>query len=1460
MVTYAKPSQKSFEQIDETEVNNSTTMSSAGRGWFEGTLDVISGRQTPPPFAPSSPMRPKANGSSSEFDAPEILRLPSQDSVDRSIHNDSGHGHKSSAQIIRDLRQSNARLTARTAALEADFMNQLNETTRQFDERQKKLEDLAREQSTSLKQAELRAKSDKAKLREQEDTLTRLKEESAFHRHTISDLKSQLNGTSSNGSTGGSSVASDSQIRLLQEQNEQLRKEVARLQSTAPSSSASGGDLERTQEALNRTEQALRDLQSKAELSQSQHDKEVMDLAKQLNDKEQDLRNARGGGDGSELLQQKDKQIVELRQKVLEYSQELTAAQAEIARVKEEAQAQETWRQEEADDLRVLNDAQDEEISTLREELKHVLEEMEMAQQELEERDLELEKAKQDMADMEDAHQQTKGESAVNLTASTKDSEDSNSVSENGQDVESLQRRKNELESSVRRLEGEIEDLLQEKVQAAKDMDSLMKEKSELANANSLLKEQLEESKKHNSGSTVSTEGSSSQLKDLEEENSFLSRQLTEHEKEIQMNKEEYEKALAQREVEMEEHVKDLQKAQESLEEQLESMKKDKEDRAREIIRLKQQLRNLTLKGPKNTKPSELSATQSILQDQVAKAHPSADASALKDELYDLQAQKKKEIGELQEKLKDRDTTISALVKSSVTMEQQIAQSQIDIDVLQAKLSKALTSAHHPEEGVDVILAEGEDMSKIKSSLEAYKETETRLSNEVFRLKRQLHHAKIESNRLKSEKNNLASSPSRATPPPPPPLGDRPSTPAATQLKERDDAIARLLKQTMTQEETISDLKRQIEVAKGSKGASKELKQLRQEVEMFAGQVIEQDEEIESLQNQVADKTSLIKDLERECENYQSAAEISKKRSKEIESKLQNEIMDLEDRIATLQVEVDNKTNEQSRANSSVDTDRLSFLEAEVDELREANADKMSELRVLRRQVHESSTSGEELANAKADAFKYQNMADELTAKVEELEAHVDRLKEYKAHAESRSTDEHRIEDLQHEIVERDRIIGELKMDVMSASQSRALSHEQTGAEDEMEIQELKEEIDRLKTNLNSQSSALESARETIRELERMAAEKNEEEHAHFEEEKEELLADIEDLTSQLGEAKSRLEELRNDEFLINEFKFKLEQADEDRELSERAIVENYERKLSLLTLDKDVSIDKLRKDLTSEKEKFAKAKEESDSQISSLEAQLNDFNGKAQEELVLRDTKIAELEQTLGASKQLIDNMRTEMDHLQGSMVNATAGRREEIEDMQQELVDMTATVAKQEREIGALRQQLKDQQVAHESQVAKLQETVELLETQRPEETRRNAQDLAMEIKVKEIKDRLEKLKWRNNTLQEENKTLRDRLEKLGAGESVVQAEKEKIASLQLRMAEQTKRIQNLEAKLEKSKQETAEALQASKTPGASAAPVTPPPVEKGPVKQASRGFFGRKSRGRSQSAIRSSDPSTQ
>eukprot|EP00977_Amphora_coffeiformis_P010962 scaffold2599_cov131-Amphora_coffeaeformis.AAC.3 len=1338
-----------------------------------------------------------------------LHRLPSQDSLDRSIHNDSGHGNKSTAQIIRDLKQSNARLTARTAALEADFMNQLNEVTRQYEDKQHKLEETLLKSEKLTTSLEHRCQVVEAKLKEKEESLQRYREESAFQRHTISDLRTQLDWAENKDSQGGEwqeeKEKLSREIALMKEEakaeskeKQQLKEQIAALR-RGEEGGGGGSEGASLAEALRQTQATLEQVRKEGQKQQVEHDKQVSYWKDQMYKVQQTT--------PFEVTEKEEKQADDsptLRQQLEETKRALETSRKELEKVKAQADHEEQYRREEADDLRLLNDAQEEEIERLKKNLDETVKELEMREQELEERN---------QADMQDRQ------------------EDEMVMEESSQYLSKIQ---DSLEESKRNFEKLEREFAETKETKEEEIRQFSERVGELLGENERLKNLLD-----SRNSTGDTQNWVLALKAkgmaLEEKNAALEKSM----RDMKAKLEEAER-FSSDPIEAQEKIESNYQAQlvsketelAKLKEQISTAMNNAEgDKARiaeltdELLSLRDELETANRKLKKATADPNRQQSggeyEEDLRKEVATLRQTrkelrSKVEALEDELESSQ-------GSLRNKLADRETTISALVKSNVSLEQEVSSAKIELQLFRARLSRSRDNVDD-EEGVDVILARGEELAELRESLAAYKETESRMSQEVSRLEKKLSELKWENIRLRRQKSSsdahsIDDGASVGG-------GSVSSSAAPFQIKERDEAIARLVKQTVNQDKDIQALRSQIEKmsreldshSPQSSPTEMELEQLRQESEMFAGQVIELDEEIENLRCALDERNARVESLEKELEELQQSNPTDR-----------NLIKEKDDKIAYLMNEVnDLKSRPMADGN---ELSKIRTLEAEIDELREAYDEQMNEVRTLRRTVRGAKESSDELAKAKAATQEAQDKIDELRKIIDSLSEETDSLKKELEHVKAASGGNESVDEqlrsLREELAEKDRQMDELKY---STERSSIPSPD----EDEFEVEGMREEVMRLRRSMESQSEDLDNAKETVRQLERMVAEKNEDAMAQWEEEKEELMADIEDVTRQLEEAREALANLETEKNLIDDFKQKLEQADEERAKTEKLITDTYERKISLLTLDKDVTIDKLRKELVAAKEGSSASVEELQAEIEMYRAKLDEIGEQATAEIQQRDSRIFALENTLDASKQLVSNMRTEMDHLQGSMVNAVAGRKEEIEDMQQELVDLTATTARQERELGALRMKLEEKHLAHEAEVGKLQETIAKLEGEKANyEGHRNAHDLQMDLRVREVKERLEKLKWRNTSLQEENESLRQRLAKLEAHSKADYVERERYEKLQQEFSTQKTEVKRLQTELEEARSVVV------------TAPPTLPPgsADKSKGKGARRGFLGRR-----------------
>jgi chromosome segregation ATPase len=1333
------------------------------RGWLEGTLDVISGMahrpSTPTPSqyrsgvmsAPTSPMRKDR-----EMVIPAIHRLPSQDSIDRSIHNDSGHGKKSTAQIIRDLKQSNARLTARTAALEADFMNQLNETTRQYEEKQQKLEETILRSEKLTSSLEHRCQLAETKLKERDESLQRTKEESAFQRHTISDLRTQLDWTENHETSDDWKDEKDMLNREVNLLKEQVKAEAAEKEQLQEQMTAirQGEGSKSLAERLRQTQATLDQVREDGEKQQVEHQRQVSCMQEKLD-------HVQHGPSPFELTEKEEKEAdaPSLQQQLLEVTGSTGALRKELDQAKTQAEHQERYRQEEADDLRLLNDAQEEEIQRLRMEMEEALKEVDIREQELEERYRELrdpggdglEESQKNLAQLELDFAEFKNAKEKEITELT-------------DHMNNLENENDKLHQNSLHLKASSseEDFTMETVLALRARNITLEQKSSnLERANDELKSHLEVAENSHRDSPVDSQEQQERLES------------------------DYQAQLI---------AKDTELAK--LSETVKAAKRKADQDTSRIIQMTAEIKELNAKlGDANdTDPREASWEQSggeyeeDLRKEVANLRE--DRSELRQKLEVLEDDMESTEASLRAKLSDRDTTISALVKSNVSLESEVSSARIELELFRARLSR-FRDNDDTEEGVDVILARSEEVSQLRDSLAAYKETESRTSQEIIRVEKEIFQVKKENARLRRLKTDAFDDAASAS-------GSFISA-SPHQVKERDEAIARLVKQTVTQDKEIRSLQfqmdslsRELQDARGyrspqSSPTEMELEQLRQESEMFAGQVIELDEEIENLRNALAERDHQLANLEKELGTARKIVPANFAMEKE-----------KDDKIAALMSEA-NELKSRPMADGS-EFDRIRTLEAEVDELREANSEQMSEVRQLRRLSRNARSAADEIAVTKGETAEAQSKVDELRKIVDNFSLESESLKRELEEARTGSADstDAKLRNLRDKLSDKDWEIAQLKADG-----ARSPSPGPPDEIDEFEGESMKEEMVRLRHTLEGQSQDLDNAKDTIRELERMVAEKTEDAMAQWEEEKEELMADMEDLTLQLDQARESLDLLDKEKHLIEDFKQKLEEADEEREQSEKTIVDTYERKLSLLTLDKDVTIDKIRKELVTAKEGSSKSEEELISEIEEYQANLTELKEQATAEIQMRDTRIYALENTLDASKQLVGNMRTEMDHLQGSMVNAVAGRKDEIEDMQQEIVDLTATTARQEREMSALRMKLEEKHLAHQAEVAKFHETIAKLENHKAGfEGHRNAHDLQMDLRVREVKEKLDKLKWRNQSLQEENESLRQRVAKLETNSKADFVERGKYEKLRGDLSEQKQQMKELQVALEEAR----------------------------------------------------------
>jgi chromosome segregation ATPase len=835
----------------------------------------------------------------------------------------------------------------------------------------------------------------------------------------------------------------------------------------------------------------------------------------------------------------------------------------------------------------------------------------------------------------------------------------------------------------------------------------------------------------------------------------------------------------------------------------------------------------------------------------------------LNEKMQTLKNDKETQVKALKAKLKDRDTTMTALVRSSVSMEQKIASME--------------------RSGADG------DLSQLRKAVATTKESEMQLSNEISALQKEIHSARADAERwraaLEQDGGGKINYRYQIT------MMQKDLEENHERLQERDSAIENLVIQSMTQESHVKDLKTRIsslmketETLRLQKNKSEdsrlkaEISRLQQESEIFAGQIIEQDEEMENLKRDVHVRDEQVVALKKVISELKSrgsqvdASEL-KLRDQQV-SALKLEISMLQADMKTRLTELANEKIKMAELQSvpstaKNDSKRVIELQAEIDELQEAQETNRTELRDLRRQLWQAKEAAGEAGDLKVELAQAKYAMDEVQreakAKVEaaqkeardavevrrqevdqsglsdreelreQLDESISKNKALETRMASQLENLRRlkneaVEKLEIKLVERDETIERLKGASTNLNEEQIQIFQNEVEKLRQDLSSKSEELERLQKQLKDTMSSLETSEaskqqlsqeldsnkaakdtlekemtKTMHELDSNKAAKDtlEKEMAktmHDMPNSDDVVKAKEALEMEVANLNTELAFIKQDQENYEELKTQLEQEKGTRASAEKSIVESYERQLNAINMNKDVTIDELRKNLTESRGKSSEDIIEMTNAIRSLESENDGLKEQLEAELNAKNQQIYVLEHALHAQEQQLDNMRVEMDQLQSGMEFATQKRRGEAEEMQQEVMEINSRANKQEREIVALKMQLEEHKLEHKSEVVRLKDVIATLESESP--LAQTVAQLQNDDRMLEVRERLEQLKWKNTELQEANLKLNGRLERAMLASKSLESEKEHSEDLEKEIRKLSRQVKTLEGILEGAK----------------------------------------------------------
>jgi chromosome segregation ATPase len=248
---------------------------------------------------------------------------------------------------------------------------------------------------------------------------------------------------------------------------------------------------------------------------------------------------------------------------------------------------------------------------------------------------------------------------------------------------------------------------------------------------------------------------------------------------------------------------------------------------------------------------------------------------------------------------------------------------------------------------------------------------------------------------------------------------------------------------------------------------------------------------------------------------------------------------------------------------------------------------------------------------------------------------------------------------------------------------------------------------------------------------------------------------------------------------------------------SDSETVQAYERQMSALTMNNNVTIDTLRKDLASARARSAEEVARLTNELSKMQEENEELKKQCNADAIrMRDQHIYALEHTLVAQEKTVDSLRAELHHLQNSMTDAAEQRRNDLQDLQEEILDSQSKLLQQDRECAALKVQLDDCKARYDSDVEKLQKEIDKLKKSPSAE---RSFEFHQENLMLEVKKRLEQLKETNIELKEQNVKLAARLEKASMKVKAIEAEKDIATEMEEECADLRRQVKELEQQLE-------------------------------------------------------------
>uniref|UniRef100_A0A7S1DC13 Uncharacterized protein n=1 Tax=Cyclophora tenuis TaxID=216820 RepID=A0A7S1DC13_CYCTE len=284
----------------------------------------------------------------------------------------------------------------------------------------------------------------------------------------------------------------------------------------------------------------------------------------------------------------------------------------------------------------------------------------------------------------------------------------------------------------------------------------------------------------------------------------------------------------------------------------------------------------------------------------------------------------------------------------------------------------------------------------------------------------------------------------------------------------------------------------------------------------------------------------------------------------------------------------------------------------------------------------------------------------------------------------------------------------------------------------------------------------------------------------------------------EIGKLKEQLEtvrgELEAESSQVNDLKKEILDLTSDRLSYEESIMKSYEQRSALARKHLDVEVNRLKMALTEEQMKNSKLEKEYESRVQELQKTIEEVNEECDRELESRQATLDVVQQKLDEHIDEVRRLEAERQQLCVTMNSMSGTRREELDELQADLMAKTAACTDLSRQVQSLEMQVENHK-QHTDELKALRNRVSELESQA---TPRGSNVHIQKMEFDEMKFENKKLRDQVRNVTLERRALQEKLNSVVAEKSSgrsVQVLRDRNEKLKREVERLNKRLEKLE-----------------------------------------------------------------